>query len=310
MSFSESSFPREFRGEVQVIYYGKDEPVTIPYMFSPRLDRSNTPESVLASFTDQVKLRAIAEEKGFGELFDRAGGMLRVSISPQKEGGFLFTILAQNEKLVGRIAESLVPEIEGALRATLESQHKVKIQFLQDLLKTSEERYQEARARFLAFLDRQDPVEIEERVQNLEERLRVLQNRRDTLLKLQDAPLFSLPLAPEVLKEVSFFTLEKALTLQEELKKRYIEEIQKLDSEINALEVERKALKIAQQKSDEAMREYNFLLRDFTFWKEVHTALTLSLPGKISPLMARLQSVPYGTLGAKETSGSILLSGL
>jgi hypothetical protein len=276
VAFSESSFPGEFKGEVTVTYYGSDTPLNIPYSFSVPFEEESSPSLLLESFTKEGKILEISHAGGF-ETFVRKYGLF-VNGALQNEGGFLFTISSRNEELCRKMAEALALRVKEELLGVLQKRHNAKIAFFQDLVKTSGERYKEAREKFFAFLEQNDLFALDARIKEVEESLAMLWEGKKVLQQQQEAPILSLPLSPEALRELSFVSPDKALNFEETLKERYEKAAREIDEKIRALQEERKTLEVQRFRQSYLVDEYNPLLRDYTFWGELQRVLSLSLP--------------------------------
>jgi len=276
VTFAESSFPGEFKGEILVTYYDSQEPLKIPYSFSVPLGEEDSPGLLLASFTKEGKILEISRANGFEALVERHG--LSVNGTLQKEGGFLFTVSSRNEELCRKMADTLASQVQQDLLSALQKRHNAKIAFFQDLVRVSAERYEEAKEKLFAFLERNDLFALDTKIKEVEESLAVLKERKKVLQQQQDTPLLSLPLSPEVLRELSFVSLEKALSVGEGLRERYEKAIQEIDEKIRALQEEKEALEMQKLRRSALVDEYNILLRDYTFWRELQRALSLPLP--------------------------------
>ena len=292
VTFAESSFPGEFKGQIPVTYYGSQEPLKIPYSFSAPLGEEDSPDLLLASFTKGGKILEISRANGFEALVERHG--LSVNGTLQKEGGFLFTISSRNEELCRKMADTLALQVQQDLLSALQKRHNAKIAFFQDLVKVSAERYEEAKEKLFAFLERNDLFALDARIKEVGESLAVLKERRKVLQQQQDTPILSLPLSPEVLRELSFVSLEKALSVGEGLRERYEKAIQEIDEKIRALQEEKEALEMQKLRQSALVDEYNLLLRDYTFWRELQRILSLSLP-------------PYEAVGARAFDGKVMV---
>jgi len=276
VTFAESSFPGEFKGEIPVTYYDSQEPLKIPYSFSVPLGEEDSPGLLLASFTKEGKILEISRANGFEALVERHG--LSVNGTLQKEGGFLFTVSSRNEELCRKMADTLALQVQQDLLSALQKRHNAKIAFFQDLVRVSAERYEEAKEKLFAFLERNDLFALDTKIKEVEDSLAVLKERKKVLQQQQDTPLLSLPLSPEVLRELSFVSLEKALSVGEGLRERYEKAIQEIDEKIRALQEEKEALEMQKLRRSTLVDEYNLLLRDYTFWRELQRALSLPLP--------------------------------
>lgn len=290
VSFTESSFPKEFKGQVAITYYGEKEPVCIPYSFSLSSEDQELPGRTLDSFAKKQKLAELAREAGLEALFERAGNTLSVNVNPQKDEEFSVVLSAKDEELCRKTAETLAPEIRKELLSALQKVHNAKLSFYQELLKTAEENHRIARDKFFTFLEKNgsltsDTKPYDKRIQEIQQSLKELLERRKTLLSQQDAPLLSFPLPPEALRELSFAPVEEMLDLQEEIKNRIDKKIAELERKISSLqeemavlEQEKRALEQEKLRQNELIDAYNLLLRDYVFWKEVKSSLLLSLP--------------------------------
>ncbi|WP_438317012.1 Wzz/FepE/Etk N-terminal domain-containing protein [Candidatus Caldatribacterium sp. SIUC1] len=292
VTFAESSFPGEFKGQISVRYYGSQEPLNIPYSFSAPLREEDSPDLLLASFAKAGKILEISRTNDFEALVERYG--LSVNRTLQEGGGVLFTVASRSQELCRKMAEVLALQVQRDLLSALQERHNAKIAFFQDLVRVSAERYEEAKEKLFAFLERNDLFALDARVKEVEESLAVLKERRKILQQQQDAPVLSLPLSPEVLRELSFVSLEKALSVGEGLRERYEKAIQEIDEEIRALQKEKEALEMQKLRQSPLVDEYNLLLRDYTFWRELQRILSLSLP-------------PYEAVGARAFDGKVMV---
>jgi hypothetical protein len=292
VTFAESSFPGEFKGEIPVTYYDSQEPLKIPYSFSVPLGEEDSMGLLLASFTKEGKILEISRANGFEALVERHG--LSVNGTLQKEGGFLFTVSSRNEELCRKMADTLALQVQQDLLSALQKRHNAKIAFFQDLVRVSAERYEEAKEKLFAFLERNDLFALDTKIKEVEDSLAVLKERKKVLQQQQDTPLLSLPLSPEVLRELSFVSLEKALSVGEGLRERYEKAIQEIDEKIRALQEEKEALEMQKLRRSTLVDEYNILLRDYTFWRELQRALSLSLP-------------PYEAVSTRAFDGKVMV---
>lgn len=300
VSFTESSFPKEFKGQVAITYYGKEEPVYIPYSFSLSSEDQELPGRTLDSFAKKQKLAGLAKEAGFEALFERAGGTLSVNITPQESDAnqtineepgeteqgpvfpekkeFLVALSARDEELCRKIAQTLTSKIREEVLSALQTQHKTKLTFHQQLLETSDKNYRIARDKLIAFLEEKNPLALDARLQNIEQSLKALRESKYALLVQQNAFPISLPFSAEALRELLYIPLEEIFTLEKEAKQRLGEKILEVEKEITALEQEKKVLEQERLKRSELIDAYNLLLRDYTFWKEVKSSLLFSRP--------------------------------
>ncbi|BER91373.1 MAG: hypothetical protein PWP60_1092 [Candidatus Atribacteria bacterium] len=310
VSFAESSFPEEFKGQVSVTYYGDEEPTLIPYSLALPQEKKISPERALLSFTERQKLAELAEKGGFGDLFRQAGGTVSASIDslekPETETEdnikeFSVLISTRNEELCEKLAQNLQSEIKEELLLALNTQHNIRLEFYQNLLATLEEKQKTARDELLTFLEYNDPLKPEREIEKVEEALEALLETRKTLLSQQYTPLVSSPLSVESLEGLLFMPQDKINILETEIKKSYREKLADLEKAITALHKEKAKLELEKLKQDDLIDTYNQLLRDYTFWKEVKSSLLLSL----SPL-ARDGAYPFD---GKMEVGEIKYSG-
>jgi len=310
VSFAESSFPEEFKGQVSVTYYGDEEPTSIPYSFVLPQEKKISPEHALLSFTERQKLAELAEKGGLGDLFEQAVGTVSVNIAPRGKAetetenstkDFSVVISARNEELCEKLTQKLQSEIEEELLLALNNQHSTRLDFYRNLLTTSEENQKTARDALLAFLEHNDPLRPEREIKKAEETLKTLLERKKTLLSQQYTPLLPLPLATESLEELLFMPSDKIHALETEIKDSYREGLADLEKEIEILQKEKAKLELEKLKQDDLIDTYNQLLRDYTFWKEVKSSLLLSLP-----LLARDGAYPFD---GKVEVGEIKYSG-
>lgn len=300
VSFTESSFPKEFKGQVAITYYGEEEPVCIPYSFSLSSEDQDLPKHTLDSFAKKQKLAELAREAGFEALFERAGNTLSVNITPQESNAnqikdeelgevkqstmlpekkeFLIVLSVKDEELCKKMTQALISKIKEGVLSALQTQHNTKLTFHQQLLETSDKNYKIARDKLLAFLEEKNPLTLDAKLQNIEQSLKALRESKHALLVQQNTFPISLPFPAEGLRELLYIPLEKIFTLEKEAKQRLGEKILEVEKEITALEQEKRALEQEKLRQNELIDAYNLLLRDYVLWKEVKSSLLLSLP--------------------------------
>jgi hypothetical protein len=279
VTFAESSFPGEFKGEIGVNYSSPGEApdasysFSIPYTFSASLEGTISPELVLQELTKEEKIQEVARVRGFEALLRQYD--LAVEVAPQKGEGFLVTISSRNEELCRRAAEALALQAEEELLSTLQKRHDVKVAFFRNLLKASEEKYDEARKKLLAFLERNNFLTLDTRIRETEESLATLQERKKALQQ-QSVGIFLLPLLLEVLQELGLIAPDRVLSFERMLQEQYEAMAREVDEKIRALEEEKKALEAQRYSQNDLVNEYTFLLWDCAFWERFRHALSLS----------------------------------
>lgn len=275
--FKDSTLSEKLEGQVQVVYYGVKEPVNIPYAFVLQFEDTEDPTMFLSQLTKREKLREVAQEGGFLNLVESLGDVFSINIASQKDGGFLITISVQNRLFEeGKLlAERLHGFLRERLLLLLEERHSKKTRFFQNLFESASKHYKESQNKFLAFTRMKDVTAIDSKLQSIEETLNFFKDRQNFLRKQYNTPLLTLPLALESFQEFFPADFEKILSLQEELKKSYTKELQELEEKIVALEEEKRILQRMRWENEDIVREYNTLLRDYTFWKTIYDSLAL-----------------------------------
>ena len=304
VTFAESSFPGEFRGEMEVTYSSPGEApdasysFSIPYTFSASLEDTISPGLVLQELTKEEKIQEVARVQGFEVLLKQYD--LTVEVAPQKGQDFLVTISSQNEELCRKAAEALALQVKEELFDALRKRHDVKVAFFRNLLKTSEEKYDEARKKLLAFLERNNLSTRDARIRETEELLATLQERKKALQQ-QSVGIFLLSLSLEVLQELGLIAPDRVLSFERMLQEQYEAMVREVDEKIRTLEEEKKALEAQRYRQTDLVNEHTFLLWNCAFWERFRHALSLYL--------LSYEAVDAFTFNGKVEIGNIEYSG-
>lgn len=270
VSYAESSLPSEFKGSFTALYDSGQTHALVPYLYSYICQscEMESPEDFLVQFQNHEALLSIAQELGVKETWERSAFSLRIQRKRLEEDESLLRGLQrlriegpwEIKGLWGKDPVSLKVEQKqpkGTFLVTLSARDG---ELLQRMAKGISGKIEEE---LLGFLRKQHQRKTEF-FQNLQkevsERYLAAKDKFFAFVKEHNFEESFLGMSPE--KTLSLDTSKGLLFLPQSFSLHSGEEtVSEKDS--GDLEI---------------LDEYNLLLRDYTFWREISSLLTLSLP--------------------------------